>query len=64
MQDIAPFSYQHTRYSTKAHDIFFFFKLRIKLTHIYAGRKKTKPKYLRQKEEKKAFHFTRQFKQG
>lgn len=63
MQDIAPFSYQHTRYSIKAHDISFFFKNKNKTNHTFMQAER-KPKYLRQKEEKKAFHFTRQFKQG
>lgn len=33
MQDIAPFSYQHTRYSTEAQNISFFFKNKNKANH-------------------------------
>lgn len=54
MQDIAPFSYQHTRYSTKAHDISFFLKNKNKTNHTFmqAERKLNQNTYDKKKKKK------------
>lgn len=60
MQDIAPFSYQHTRYSIKAHDISFFFKNKNKTNHTFmqAERKLNQNTYDKKKKKSISFYKT------